>query len=227
MKSIVAVGSTRGASGRSAQSLRDEVRYLWSRLQLHLPPARGQVLRLGFCSTHPGEGTTSVAANFSIFLGEQGRKTCLVEANLRHPTLADHFGVARSPGMCEYLDGTADLTEAIRGDVAPLVDLVPAGVAPRDIYAALGNGGIGNLLEAVRETGEVLVIDAPPLSAAPEAAPILRSLDATVLVVQAQSTRRRAVEKSLATFDDLGIPLCGIVLNRVSYDLPSFIESLL
>jgi tyrosine-protein kinase Etk/Wzc len=227
MKSIVGVKGGPGATGKHAQSLRDEVRHLWSRMQLNLPSGQGEVLRLAFCSTHPGEGATTVAANFSIFLGEQGRKTCIVEANLRRPSLADHFCVPRSPGLCEYLDGTAQLKEATRREVAPLVDLVPAGSAPQDIFATLGHGGINHLLDALRNEAETLVVDVPPLSMAPEAGPILRGIEAAVLVVQAHRTRRQAVEKSITTFEDLGVPFCGVVLNRISYDLPPMIEQIL
>ena len=227
MKSIVETRGHRGASGRQAQSLRDEVRHLWSRLQLTMPAVEDGRLRLAFCSTHPGEGTTSVACNMAIFLGEQGRTTSLVEANLRHPSLADHFGFTRSPGLSEYLEGTARYDEAMRRDVAPLVDVLPAGSPPEDIYGLLAGGGFRRVVEEVHEKRDMLVIDAPPLSAAPESGPIFQSVDAAILVVQAHRTRRQAVEKSIQTFSELGVAFCGIVLNRVSYDLPPIIDHIL
>jgi len=227
LKSIVQVDKASGVRGRPAQSLRDEVRHLWSRLQLTLPSTDNGPLRLAFCSTHPGEGTTSLATNFSIFLGEQGRRTCLVETNLRHPSLADHFGVPRSPGLCEFMDGTAQLTEAFRRDIAPCLDLIPAGSPPSDIYATLGSGGINHLLDSIRSEAEIHVLDVPPLSSSPEAGQVLHGADGVVLVVQAHRTRRQSVEKSLTTFEDLGVPFCGVVLNRISYDLPPAIEQML
>ena len=228
MNSIVQIPGTAGATGPREQSLRDEIRHLWGRLQLQLPPFEGSKLRIAICSTHPGEGSTTVAANLSIFLGQQGRRNALIECNLRHPSLADHFTVPRCPGICEYLEGQAQLEEAIRQDTAPGVDLVPAGSPPADVYAMLGSSGVmESLLEAIAARTEFFVLDIPPLSVSPEAGPILRAVDAAVLVVQADRTRRKSVEKSLQTFDELGVPCCGVVLNRVQYDLPPFIDQVL
>lgn len=226
MNSIVTVEGRRGANGKRAQSLRHEVRHLWSRLQVALPNP-GTQLRIGFCSTHPREGTTSVAANFSIFLGEQGQRTCCIETNLRNPSIADHFQVPRSPGVAEFLHGTADLEAVRRREIAPFVDVVPAGSAPADIYATFGNNAIDSLFDPLAQEAEVLVVDIPPLSTAPEARTLLRSLDGAILVVRAHRTRRQSVEKSVTTFEEIGVSLCGVVLNRFSYDLPPFIDNLL
>ncbi len=227
MQSIVETRGKAGATGNGAQSIRDEVRHLWGRLQLQLPQFGNDRLRIAFCSTHPGEGATSVATNFAIFLGDQGRRTVLIECNLRHPTLADHFGLPRSPGISEYLDGSARIDQALRREVTPGLDIVPAGSPPSDVYAALGNeGGITRLLEDLGEEHEFMILDVPPLSVAPEAAPIVRATDATLLVVQAHRTRKKSVEKSIQTFDDLGVPCCGVVLNRVHYDVPPFIDQI-
>lgn len=230
MNSIVQTPGKSGATGLRAQSLRDEIRHLWTRMQSTLPRRENEQARIAFCSTHPGEGTTSVATNFSIFLGDQGQHATLLECNLRSPSLADHFGVHRSPGICEYLAGDCSLEEAKRELVAPGLDLLPAGSPPVDVFATLGrDGGIARLFDAIGGHGNdaYCILDTPPLSLAPEAAPILQSVDAAVLVVQADRTRRRSVEKSLQTFDELGIACCGIVLNRVQYEIPPFIDQVL
>ena len=228
MHSIVETQGRKGATGNSAQSIRDEVRHLWGRLQLQLPQFGKDQIRIAFCSTHPGEGATSVAANFGIFLGGQNRRTTLVECNLRHPSLADHFGVPRSPGISEYLDGSARIDQALRRDAAGGLDILPAGSPPADVYAALGNeGGIERLLTDLGRDSEFMILDVPPLSQAPESASILRAVDATILVVQAHRTRKQSALKSLQTFDELGVACCGIVLNRMHYDVPPFIDQIL
>lgn len=228
MQSIVQIPGKSGATGIQAQSLHDEVRHLWGRLQIQLPLHQGKQLRIAFCSTHPGEGTTTVAANFAIFLGHESHRSTLVECNLRNPSLADHFGIPRSPGICELLEGSARIDEAVRGDIAPALDVVPAGSPPSDIYATLGRkSGVDELLDSIARQSAFVVVDAPPLAVSPEAAPILQSVDAAVLVVQADRTRRRSIEKSIQTFEEIDVPCCGIVLNRVQYDVPPFIDQVL
>jgi capsular exopolysaccharide synthesis family protein len=228
MKSIV--DSKRGQSGaddREAHSIMEEIRHLWTRMQSQLGSGQGGALRIGFVSSHPGEGATTMAANFAMFLGEQGRSVCLVEGNLRRPVLAQHFGVQPIPGLRDSLDGAVSLDEAMRPGVAPGVSLLPAGSIPSDPYAVLGRGGTGKLLENLGGLFEVDVIDIPPLSSAPEASVILRELDGVVLVVRAHQTQREAAQKSVATFEEIGVPFLGAVINRMTYDLPLIVERIL
>ncbi len=227
MKSIVDAGQNTGARGPRAHILREEIRHLWSRLQGDLPRDPSEGLRIAFCASHPGEGTSTMAGNFAIFQGEQGRRTTLVETNLRSPSLAPHFAVGSTPGLAEYLDQTAQLNESTRTNVAPFVDLIPAGSAPVDLYNPFGDGALLQLLDDLKHQAEIVVLDVPALSASPEAGPILRAADLTVLVAQANVVRKQSIQKSIKTIRDLGVPLGGIVLNHLTYDLPPFLERLL
>ncbi len=226
MKSIVGSDPKRGARGIKAQVLREEIRHLWSRLSVTLPDTGDKPLRIGVCSTLPGEGATTVAGNLAVFLGEQGRRTVLVETNLRNPSLADHFNVVGTPGLCEYFDNTAQLGESLRYQVAPFVDLIPSGKPLSDLFTPFGDGGIHRLFSDLQGTAEIIVVDIPPLSAAPEAGPILRGMDLAILVAEANRARKQAVQKSVQTLQDLGVPVGGVVLNRITYDLPLFLERL-
>jgi succinoglycan biosynthesis transport protein ExoP len=227
MKSIVAVRDQPGAQGKAAQSLREEIRHLWSRLRMSLGSRSEASKTVAVCGTFPGEGTTSVAANFALFLAEQGRSACLVESNLRHPCLAEHFAVPESPGLAEFMEGTAHLEEILRENVVPGVHLVPAGHAPSDRYGLFGNGGFVRFLEEGNELCDVMVLDVPPLSQAPEALMVLKTADLALLVVEAHRTRRQAVQRSVATLEEIGVVLGGVVLNQVRHDIPAFLDGLL
>src|SRR5687768_6344478 len=197
MRSIVSVPGVRGATGAQAQSLRDEVRHLWSRLRLTLNGTSEVSRNIAVCATFPKEGTSSVAANFAIFLAEQGRSTCLVETNLRSPSLARHFHAPEAPGLAEFLDGTAHLEEVLRESVAPGVSLVPAGRAPADLYGLFGHGGFVRFLEEIDPVCDVVVLDVPSLSQAPESLLVLKTADLGLLVVRAHKTHRQAVARSV------------------------------
>ncbi len=168
-----------------------------------------------------------MAANFALFLGEQGLGVCLVECNLRRPALADHFDIPATPGISDLLSGSVKLKEALRPSVGAGVSLLPAGSVPRDVYGVFGRGGMGHVHERLAGLSDVRILDIPPLASAPEAGTILRELDGVVLVVRSHQTRQESVEKSVATLSELGVPLLGAVLNRITYDLPSIVERLL
>ena len=210
MKSIVENAPKKsGATGPKAQSMREEIRHLWTRLQTMLPSPGESSLRLGFVSTYPGEGTTTMAANFALFLGEQGLGVCLVECNLRQPALAEHFDVPATPGISDVLSGTAKIEEALRPSVGPGVALLPGGSVPRDVYGVFGRGGMTRVHEELAGLSDVRILDIPPLASAPEAGTILRELDGVVLVVRSHRTRQESVEKSVATLSELGVP-CSV-----------------
>lgn len=226
MKSIVATpGSGEGATGLRAATLREETRYLWTRLQLHPRFADAPRARVAFCTTRRGEGVTSVATNFAILLGEQGRRALLVEANLRRPVLARHFRRRTDPGLIDILDGTSDVESALRTQLAPGLDLLPAGSPPPDPYASCL--GIGELFEDLALRADLLVVDMPPLSTSPEAGLLLQHADLAVLVVAANNTGREEVSRSIAMLQDFGVPLAGAVLNGKTHDLPVAIDRLL
>ena len=227
MKSISHTGPLARRIGRKQVAIGDEARHLWTRLNLGSPPPGRESVRIGFCSTYPGEGTTSVATNFAISLGQQMLRTCLVEANLRSTALAKHFKIRKPLGLGEILSGDLDPEEAVTKEIASGVTLLPGGIRPKDIYSAMCHGAIGRAFEAVEQGVEVLVVDCPPVSTCPETGLILREVDAVVLVVQANRIRKRAVARSVATLRDLGVAFKGAVLNRMTYDLPVFLDRLL
>jgi Mrp family chromosome partitioning ATPase len=205
----------------------DEVRHLWSRLRVSLNGRTESARSVALCATFPGEGTSTAAANLAMFLAEQGRSVCLVEANLRTPCLARRFQVPPSPGLADYIAGDAGVDDVMRNGVAPGVALVPAGRAPADLYVGFSGGGLERFLAEPKLVASAIVIDAPPLSQAPESVLVVKPADLVVLVVEAHRTHREAVERSVATLRELRVQLGGTILNRLRHDLPVFLDRLL
>lgn len=228
MKSIAAVnGSRRGATGSRATLLREELGHLWTLLEPLIQDDTGFPTILACCSTRPGEGTTTVITNLAILLGEQGIKTCIIEANLRRPALLKHFGKRTDIGLCDVLDGELTFEDVVIKNVAPGVDLVPAGSTSGEIYSVFKPEELREFLEAVTATYEIVLVDVPPLSTWAEAGIILGAARAAILVIEANRTRRHSANRSIATIKELGVPLLGVVLNRLTYEIPPAIERVL
>lgn len=208
-----------------AGSLREEVHHLWTHLQSDRKVVHGERLKLAFCSTRSGEGTTTSAASFARMLGEQGHSVCLVDANLRTPQIAARFGVDARPGLAEYLERRCGVDAVIRQTAAPGLSVVPAGGETEEVYAACQK--FGDFIGELESRSRALILDCPPLSTAPEAGLILRSADATVLVVEANAARQDEINQSIRMLRGFGVTIAGAVLNRMRHDLPVFVDRLL
>ena len=202
----------------------EETRHLWTKLQLLFRQGLPPVLRIAFTSTYSGEGTSSIASNFAHTLAEQRLMTCLVECNFREPSLRAHYKAPKNKGLGDFLEGKANLTEILNRKVSPHLDLVHAGTIQSDPYALLSGPLLPRVLGALHEEHEALVLDTPPLSNCPESCLVLRNVDAVVLVVQANRTKKSAAKRSMATLDALGVPILGAVLNQMAYQPPVTIE---
>jgi protein-tyrosine kinase len=158
------------------------------------------------------EGRTTTAANLALTAAQEGRRTVLVEADLRRPALSRLLGLAPRPGVADVLAGRAELGQAM-ARLGPLA-IVTAG-EDRDAGALLRGAGAAALLEQLRSAHELVVLDAPPALAFSDGDRLSGDADAAILVVRAGATPREVVRLAL---ESLGDRAAGIVLNDVDPD---------
>jgi capsular exopolysaccharide synthesis family protein len=223
MKRFITKNGQQRSRGERQDLLLQEFGHLSTHVRHALKTAPG-MQRIGFCATNPGEGCSSVAANYAIFCGQQGLKTTLIEADLRHPSLAEFFSVAEAPGLSELLDGTAKVSEVLCSQVAAGVNLIPAGTPPSTSSLACDSFDLTSIFEQLAPHNDIVIVDTPALTFSPEANTILTQLDGVVLVLQANRSRLCAVERSVHQLQQLDVRIIGSVLNKMRYDLPTLID---
>lgn len=187
----------------------EQYRVLYQRI-LRLA-ARRPLRVVAVTSAGRGEGRTTTAANLAL-TAAQDRPTILVEADLRRPALAKLLGLAPRAGIADVLEGRAELDQAITR-LGPLAVLV-AGEA-RDPGALLRGPAAAALLDQLRGSYELVVLDAPPALAFADGDRLSGDADAALLVVRAGTTPRQVVRLAL---DALGDRAAGLVLNDVDPD---------
>jgi capsular exopolysaccharide synthesis family protein len=158
------------------------------------------------------EGRTTTAANLALTAAQEGRRTVLVEADLRRPALARLLGLAPRAGVADVVAGRADLGQAT-ARIGPL-SVVAAG-DDREPGALLRTPAATALLEQLRGEFELVVLDAPPALAFSDGDRLSGAADGAVLVVRAGATPRQVVRLAL---EALGERAVGIVLNDVDPD---------
>jgi capsular exopolysaccharide synthesis family protein len=130
-----------------------------------------------------GEGKTTLATQLALSLARNGRRTVLLDFDLRRPSLAALFKLPAEPGLCEVLRGQNGLAPLVHPTATENLSLVTAGRWDRLALAALANGATGAILAALRAEHEFIVIDASPILPVADTRFISQHVDAVVLSV--------------------------------------------
>jgi polysaccharide biosynthesis transport protein len=150
-----------------------------------------------------GEGKTTLAAQLAMSLARAGRRTVLVDFDLRQPSFDDAFGLARSPGVSEILRNESDLAGAIQQTQTANLSVITAGRWNRIALSALANGVAYSLFKELREDYEFVVVDTSPILPIADARFVSQYVDSVVLCVfrdVSESPRIRAACEILEAF---------------------------
>jgi receptor protein-tyrosine kinase len=185
-----------------------------------------EVRSLLVVSAAPGDGKTTIARNLAQASQETGSRTLLLEADLRRPTIAAHYGVDAAPGLSELLVGAVTVDDAIRSipiftrvngstsDVS--LDLLPAGHPPPNPAELTESRAMADVLSWAAEHYELVVIDTPPVAVVSDAIPLLRKVDGVVIVSQLGKNTRDAAAFLRQRLIGVNAPLLGVIANGVN-----------
>jgi succinoglycan biosynthesis transport protein ExoP len=214
---VRATVATRSASSEAFQRLRGRLRYFNVERELQT---------IVMTSALPGEGKTTAAYNLAVASVRAGRRTLLVEADLRRPDLASHLGLEADPGLAAVLVRGCAFEEAIRsmalpvdhhGRLSGLLDVIPAGsVSPPNPSELLESRSMNAVLAKARETYELIIIDTPALGVVSDAIPLLAQADGVIVVSDMRAARSDVAHGVRETLAGIAAPLLGVVANRVA-----------
>lgn len=170
-----------------------------------------------FTSALPGEGKSSISANFALAAASQGKRTLLIDFDLRRPSLHRMFGIDRNPpngGLTDFLANQAPLHEvAVPVSGMPNLHLVASGHRapnPGELMDALK---IRELLILASRHFDVVVLDTAPLLSVPDTRVLIPLVHNSCLVVRAEYTRKSAFERALTVLEEDRSPLSGVIVN--------------
>ena len=161
------------------------------------------------------EGKSVTAYNLAISSAQAGKRTLLLELDLRSPSNADAMQVEPDPGAsAEPLSYYAERNEAIRlvPGIANLY-VVPSPGPLRQVVAILESDDLRKLVEDVRGRFDMVIIDTPSLSKCNDALLLESLADSVVLVTRPGITRGSMLGETIDQFTETDIPLLGAVIN--------------
>ena len=173
--------------------------------------------RLLVTSPGPGEGKSTTAANLAVVFGLAGSRVALLDADLRRPTQHRIFGIPNTSGLTNLLaNKEVNLAQAVHRTAFERVWLLPSGPIPANPSELLGSGRMGELLAALEQHFDIIVLDTPPALAVTDPAVLSSVVTASVVVVQQGKTRTNELKSAVQRLAVAGKPIAGVVINRVS-----------
>lgn len=166
-------------------------------------------------SSGPAEGKSMIVANLAATLAEVGKRVVVLCCAFRDPTLQRTFGIEQGPGLAEALEGEGgpDLEALLQETNLDRVRVLPTGHLPSRTAGLFGSRRMRHVIERARSLADVVLIDTAPVLAASDWTPILREVDAALVIARAGKTDASSAERTAEILTILQAPVAGVVLN--------------
>jgi Mrp family chromosome partitioning ATPase/capsular polysaccharide biosynthesis protein len=209
------------------------------RTSVELAAGDAGIKTLLIASAVPREGKSTIARNLALAYGESGKHVLILEADLRKPVLARSLFTPAEPGLTDVLQSKASVAEAMHevpssmGELTgvvhvngngntslairpPSVVLLPCGTPELDPPTLLATNTFKALLAKLRDQFDVVLIDSSPLLSVSDALPVLREVDAMILVSRVGTTTDESARRLVDLVERVSqTRLLGVVANDV------------
>ncbi|HEY0973764.1 MAG TPA: polysaccharide biosynthesis tyrosine autokinase [Solimonas sp.] len=185
------------------------------RTSLHFGQLEAKNNILMLTGPSPGLGKSFVSANLGAVLAASGKKIVVVDGDLRRGHLHEYFNVQRTPGVTDYIAGSAAVADVIHRTTVDGLHFVSTGTVPPNPAELLLSEAVGELLTFLSQRYDTVILDTPPVLAVTDAAVLGQYAGTTLLVLKAGEHSLRMIEDSLKRLQAAGIPVRGTVFNQV------------
>ena len=173
-------------------------------------------------SPSANEGKSTIAANLGVVLAQGGKRSILVDADMRRPTLHKKLKVPNRVGLSAFFvfhSLSGDTNEhpegAIQGTLADGLSVIPSGKIPPNPSELLASERMSKVIERLKQDAEIIIVDSPPVTAVTDSSVLAPRMDGVLLVIQPGVTKLDAARHAVEQLHRVGANLIGVVLNNV------------
>ncbi|GMK46686.1 tyrosine-protein kinase YwqD [Paenibacillus glycanilyticus] len=165
-------------------------------------------------SASPGEGKTTTVANLAVTFAHEGKKTLLVDADLRKPSVHIMFKKSNRSGLTDALFKENPWQEIVHETEIEHLHLLTAGIIPPNPSEILSSRRMSELVEEWRVHYDVILFDTPPLLAVADGMILSALCDGVILVIKSGKTKFTSARKVLSQLEFAKARVLGTVLNN-------------
>lgn len=190
-----------------------------SKLRVNLGFFGKDVKVIMITSSVANEGKSFISYNLWKSLAEAGKKVVLVDCDLRNSSIFKSgnmtFTGGRLNSLAHVLSEQVDLPNAVYSTNVENGYLLPSTSSVLNPGLLLSNGLLKKTLQSLRNAFDYVIVDTPPIRVVADPLQIAEYCDGSILIIQANQTKRNIVEESYRTLQRTGKPILGTVLNQM------------
>ena len=168
-----------------------------------------------FTSPLPGDGKSTIAANLAVSLANSGKRTLLIDLDLRSPKLTERFNLLSADGVTNVINGECDPFLAIKPSEVDGLEVLGSGKKPINPAEALLRSEMEALIQWAREHYDYVIVDSPPLLLVTDPAITTAYVDATILVTQVVRKSLPNSKEAMSILKNAGGEVVGVVVNKI------------
>ena len=192
--------------------------------RLFLVPGPDAPRAVVFSGVNPGDGCSTICACVAETLAAQVGTPgtfCVVDANLRVPSLHQHFGLENKTGLSDAIAQAGPVRSFAQQVNGGRLWVMTSGSPPSNIHALLTSDGLRARMADLRAEFDNVLIDVPSINLYADGVTLGKLSDGMILVLQSNATRREAARKAKETIEMAQVRLIGAVLNKRRFPVPA------
>ncbi len=205
--SLVSESDPRSAASEAYRTLRTNIQFAGLD-----QPCRCVVVT----SATAGEGKTTSVANFGVVSAQSGSRVCLVDSDLRRPSLHRVFGFDNTQGLTTAAIEGSSLAEVARPTRVPNLSVVTSGTLPPNPAELVGSKRMRELLQGAAAAFDLVLCDSPPVIAVADGVALAAQCDGVILVVRAGVVAHDVIRRAVDQIESVKGKILGVLLNDVN-----------
>ncbi len=196
------------------QAVRDAYSMLCG--NIHMESENKRIKSIVITSSEPKTGKTSVAASLAMTMASWGKRTILIDADMRKRNSKKVPKWGSGFGLSQYLNGNAELEEILCDTNIEGLMYIPNGSISLNPIGLVCSSRLGKLLDRLRNDFDYIIFDTPPLDAVSDAALISAKVEAVLLVAKMGRTDLASVNRARQKLEKVHANLLGVIINDVN-----------
>ena len=201
--------------------LTESFRSMFSRIQMNSLNDYPKTILV--TSAIPSEGKSLISANLAYSCANHGKKTILIDFDLRRPGIHKFCNITNEKGLLSLINseqtddaGLEEIAQNTVTQIHPNLFVLPSGGRTRAATELLESNGFDRIHRILRKIADVIIIDSPPIGLFPDSLAMARKVEEVLFVTRYGKVSRKIAKSLLESLDETGAKILGVVLN----DLP-------
>ncbi|MBU3159400.1 CpsD/CapB family tyrosine-protein kinase [Clostridium frigoris] len=167
-------------------------------------------------SAESSEGRSTTAAYLSLSLAKSGKKTILVDCDLKKPNIHNLFDLTNDKGLVNYLSGDVLAEKIIKTTRQKNLSILTSGTVILNYAELFVSSRFNEFITSLKKNFDYIIIDTPPINLGADVEALSKYTDGCVLVVKSGKTERESAKKAKEILQKVDANIIGVFLNKTN-----------